>query len=176
MVWQKRLAASKLAERASKAVGLRHAGALMSRQAFSSRREKLLKLVKAFGNRCRFPPTIPATADVPLHSIGWTNALVEMAQQSRIFVHKYTLEHLRLIAQCKHLGLEQELGYCSLDAMLDAVASGKEWPVRHPHPMWPGALQQLLVPLGKQQLMPHQLRTCQHQRRMLLLFQCPLWH
>jgi len=40
-------------------------------------------------------------------------------------MRKYMLEHL---------GLEQELGYCSLDALLDAVASGKEWPVTAPLP------------------------------------------
>ena len=74
----------------------------------------------------------------------------------------------------EHLNLEQELGYCSLDVLLDAVASGKVWPVTATHP--PETRQQLLAPLGKQQLMPHQQRVCQHQRGMLRLFQWPLWH
>ena len=36
--------------------------------------------------------------------------------------------------QIKQLNLGQELGYDSLDAMLDVVASGEEWPIRVPPP------------------------------------------
>ena len=38
------------------------------------------------------------------------------------------------MAQIKPLNLGQELGYDSLDAMLDVVASGEEWPIRVPPP------------------------------------------
>ena len=46
----------------------------------------------------------------------------------------YAAEHLRLVAHIKRLGLDRQLGYESLDAMLDVVASGEEWPVRGPPP------------------------------------------
>ena len=81
-VLEKRLAMSKLAERASKATGIRRAGALKAPQGFMTQREESMKPVKAFGDRCRFLPSIPATADAPLHSIGWTNVLVEMESRA----------------------------------------------------------------------------------------------
>ena len=49
-----------------------------------------------------------------------------MAKQSRVFVCKYAFELLRLIAQIKRMGMDQELGDCSIDAHLDALASGEE--------------------------------------------------
>ena len=91
-----------------------------------------MKPVNAFGDRVRFLPSIPATDAHPIHSIGYSNALVEMAQQSRAFVRKYAVEHLRLVAHIKRLNLGQELGYDSLDAMLDVVALEEEWPIRGP--------------------------------------------
>ena len=58
-----------------------------------------------------------------------------MAQESQAFVRKYAVEHLHLIAQIKRLNLGQELGFDSIDAMLDVVASGEEWPIMVPsHP------------------------------------------
>ena len=83
MVWQKWLAASKLAERASKAVGLRHAGALKSRLTCLNHREELLKPVKAFGDRIKYLPLIPFSAVAKSHKIGYNNALVEMVQKSQ---------------------------------------------------------------------------------------------
>ena len=55
-----------------------------------------------------------------------------MAQQSRAFVRMYAGEHLRLVAHIKRLGLDRQLGDDSLEAMLDVVASGEEWPDRGP--------------------------------------------
>ena len=39
---------------------------------------------------------------------------------------------MHLIAQIKRLNLGQELGFDSIDAMLDVVASGEEWPITVP--------------------------------------------
>ena len=91
-----------------------------------------MKPVKAFGDRVRLLPSIPATDVQLIHSIGYHNTLVEMAQQSRAFVRKYAVEHC--IWYIKRLNLGQEIGYDSLDAMLDVVASGEEWPVGGPPP------------------------------------------
>ena len=55
-----------------------------------------------------------------------------MPQQSRAFVRMYAGEHLRLVAHIKRLGFNRQLGDDSLDAMLDVVASGGEWPDRGP--------------------------------------------
>ena len=68
----------------------------------------------------------------PIRNIGWNNALVEMAQQSRVFVRMYSGEHLRLVAHIKRLGFDRQLGDDSIDAMLNVVASGGEWPDRGP--------------------------------------------
>ena len=108
-----------------------------------------MKPVNAFGERVRFLPSIPATEAHPIHSIGYNNALVEMAQQSRAFVRMYAAEHLRLVAHIKRLDLGRALGYDSLDAMLDVVASGEEWPDRGPPAPVARRFQKLLVPQGK---------------------------
>ena len=77
-----------------------------ARHEFVGQREELMKPVKAFGDRVRFLPSIPATDARPIRNIGWNNALVEMAQQSRAFVRMYAGEHLRLVAHIKRLGLD----------------------------------------------------------------------
>ena len=87
-VSQAKVAVSKLAERASKAAAAKRVSASKARATFVSRREELLKPVKAFGDHVGFLPSIPATEVQPIHSIGYHNALVEMASQSLAFVRK----------------------------------------------------------------------------------------
>ena len=101
-----KVAATKIAEIMSKAAAARIVTAVKARHEFVSQREELMKPVKAFGDRVRFLPSIPATEAHPVRDIGWNNALVEMAQQSRAFVRMYAGEHLRLVAHIKRLGLD----------------------------------------------------------------------
>ena len=98
-----------------------------------------MKPVRAFGDRVRFLPSIPATPAVPLHSIGYSNALVEMAQQSWQLVHTLAVEHTRLVHQIQQMGLAHELGQSAIDAMLETVANGGEVPVQCPRSLRLGA-------------------------------------
>ena len=83
-VSQVKIAASKITEKASKAVGSKKSGVTFkSCQNFVTQREELLRPVRAFADRIRFLPSIPATATVPSHSIGYNNTLVEKEQQSQ---------------------------------------------------------------------------------------------
>ena len=127
-----KVAATKIAEKMSKAAAAKIVTAAKARHEFVSQREELMKPVRAFGDRVRFLPSIPATDARPIRNIGWNNALVEMAQQSRAFVRLYALEHLRLVGHIKRLGLGRQLGDDNLEDMLDVVASGEEWPARGP--------------------------------------------
>ena len=102
------------------------AKSLKVRQNFVAQKEELLKPVKAFGERLHFLTSIPATATVASSSIGYTNALVEMVQQSRELV----LMHL--VHQIQRLGLAQELGPIVIKVLLEAVANGGEAPVPVP--------------------------------------------
>ena len=85
-VSQVKVAATKIAERLSKAATAKIVSDAKARHKFVSSREKLMKPVRAFGDRVRFLPSIPATDARRIRNIGWNNALVEMAQQSRAFV------------------------------------------------------------------------------------------
>jgi len=109
-----KVAATKIAEKMSRAAAARIVSAAKARHEFVGRREELMKPVNAFGDRVRFLPSIPATEAHPIRNIGWNNALVEMAQQSRAFVRMYAGEHLRLVAHIKRLGLDRQLGDDSL--------------------------------------------------------------
>ena len=122
-VSQVKVAATKIAEKMSKAAAAKIVTAAKARHEFVSKREELMKPVRAFGDRVRFLPSIPATDARPIRNIGWNNALVEMAQQSRAFVRLYALEHLRLVGHIKRLGLGRQLGDDNLEDMLDVVAS-----------------------------------------------------
>ena len=127
-----KVAATKIAEKMSRAAAARIVSAAKARHEFVGQREELMKPVKAFRDRIRFLPSIPATDAHPIRNIGWNNALVKMAQQSRAFVRMYAIEHLHLVAHIKRLGLDRQLGDDSLEEMLDVVASGEEWPARGP--------------------------------------------
>ena len=84
-----------------KATAAKRVSASKERSDFVGQREELMRPVKASGDRVRFLSSIPATDVHRIDSVGYNNALVEMAQQSQAFVHKYAVEHLRLIAHIK---------------------------------------------------------------------------
>ena len=100
-----KVAATKVAERLSKAATAKIVSDAKARHEFVGAREELMKPVYAFGDRVRFLPSIPATDVRPIRNIGWNNALVEMAQQSRAFVRLYAKENLCLVGHIKGLGL-----------------------------------------------------------------------
>ena len=76
-----KVAATKIAEKMSKAAAARIVSAAKARHEFVGRREELMKPVNAFGDRIRFLPSIPATEAHPIHNIGYNIALVEIVQE-----------------------------------------------------------------------------------------------
>jgi len=77
-VSQTTIAAVKIAEKASKAASTKRTGAIFKlRQNFVTRREELMRPVRAFADHVRFLPSIPATATVASHSFGYNNTLVK---------------------------------------------------------------------------------------------------
>ena len=72
------------------------------RQTFVASRAALIKPVRAFGDRVSYFPSIQTSAASKSHNIGYTNALAEMAVQSRAFMQEFAQEHL--VRQIKFMG------------------------------------------------------------------------
>ena len=105
------------------------------KQNFLTRREELIKPVKAFGDCIGYLPSIPTTVAVKSHFIGYNNALIELAAQSRAFAQKFATEYGKLRKQIQLLGHTNELGHSYIDSLLDAVVKEEEVPRSAPTPL-----------------------------------------
>ena len=105
------------------------ANSSVERQIFMSHKGEVMGPVTAFRDHIGFLPSLPATATLPLRTLGYNHALVEMVLQGRTFLEQFAKEHTHLVQQVSRLDMAHELGNSAVDDVLAGVAAEKNAPI-----------------------------------------------